>query len=235
MKINSKLLLLTGADKTTLLGMLKEKGQEIVAVFVPASDKYRSKYEPLIEFCSEHKIILICGKPSELYNKIKSLNFDVVYSCGYPFKILGDLISRVKYAINFHSSLLPKHRGRYVHWAILDGDEEAGITAHLMDDKYDTGPVIGQMNHPVSIFETESLLRKDAELERLLDQVNRGNELRAVVQDEENATEHFVKRDPVDSKIGPSKTFLELYNEIRVCHPSLYPAYFELEGQKSRN
>ncbi len=47
--------------------------------------------------------------------------------------------------INYHNSLLPKHRGRNAEaWAIFDGDEKAGITWHFVDDGVDTGRIIEQ-------------------------------------------------------------------------------------------
>lgn len=47
--------------------------------------------------------------------------------------------------INYHNSLLPKHRGVNAHiWAIYDGDEYSGITWHLVDSGIDTGKIIVQ-------------------------------------------------------------------------------------------
>jgi methionyl-tRNA formyltransferase len=48
-------------------------------------------------------------------------------------------------AINLHPSLLPKYGGPIpVHWAVRNGDTEIGITAHWMDEDFDTGPIILQ-------------------------------------------------------------------------------------------
>jgi methionyl-tRNA formyltransferase len=44
--------------------------------------------------------------------------------------------------INLHASLLPRHRGAApIHWAILEGDRETGISLMQMDEGMDTGPV----------------------------------------------------------------------------------------------
>jgi methionyl-tRNA formyltransferase len=44
-----------------------------------------------------------------------------------------------------HPSLLPRHRGPDPYfWAIDAGDETTGVTAHALDDGYDTGPVLAQ-------------------------------------------------------------------------------------------
>ncbi|MBX3199970.1 MAG: hypothetical protein KF894_17670 [Labilithrix sp.] len=48
-------------------------------------------------------------------------------------------------AIGVHPSLLPRHRGPDpTFWAIDSGDSETGVTAHVLDDDYDTGAILGQ-------------------------------------------------------------------------------------------
>lgn len=48
-------------------------------------------------------------------------------------------------AIGVHPSLLPRHRGPDPYfWAIDAGDAVTGVTAHLLDDAYDTGAVLGR-------------------------------------------------------------------------------------------
>lgn len=47
-------------------------------------------------------------------------------------------------AIGVHPSLLPRHRGPDpYYWAIASGDEETGVTAHELEDEYDTGALLG--------------------------------------------------------------------------------------------
>ena len=48
-------------------------------------------------------------------------------------------------AIGVHPSLLPRHRGPDpTFWAIESGDAETGVTAHVLEDEYDTGAILGQ-------------------------------------------------------------------------------------------
>ncbi len=48
-------------------------------------------------------------------------------------------------AIGVHPSLLPRHRGPDpTFWAIERGDATTGVTAHRLDDAYDTGAILGQ-------------------------------------------------------------------------------------------
>ncbi len=48
-------------------------------------------------------------------------------------------------AIGVHPSLLPRHRGPDPYfWTILEGDATTGVTAHRLDDAYDTGEILAQ-------------------------------------------------------------------------------------------
>lgn len=47
--------------------------------------------------------------------------------------------------LGVHPSLLPRHRGPDpTFWAIESGDAETGVTAHTLEDEYDTGAILGQ-------------------------------------------------------------------------------------------
>ena len=46
-------------------------------------------------------------------------------------------------AVGVHPSLLPRHRGPDPYfWAIDAGDETTGVTAHRLEEEYDTGPIL---------------------------------------------------------------------------------------------
>jgi methionyl-tRNA formyltransferase len=47
-------------------------------------------------------------------------------------------------AFGVHPSLLPRHRGPDPYYSAIDcGDVETGVTAHLLDEEYDTGALLG--------------------------------------------------------------------------------------------
>jgi methionyl-tRNA formyltransferase len=57
--------------------------------------------------------------------------------------------------INYHNSLLPRHRGRNAPtWAIFSGDQYAGATWHHIDAGIDTGPIIAQKAVPITPLTT---------------------------------------------------------------------------------
>jgi len=51
----------------------------------------------------------------------------------------------------FHASLLPKYRGGApIHYAIINGEEEAGVTIMEMVKKVDAGDMIAKASTPIT-------------------------------------------------------------------------------------
>ena len=69
-------------------------------------------------------------------------------------------------AINVHASLLPKYRGPApIQWAIINGEQETGVTTMLMDSGLDTGEILLSAKTPVQSDDTAGTLH-----DRLADQ-----------------------------------------------------------------
>jgi len=70
---------------------------------------------------------------------------------------------------NLHASLLPKYRGAApIHWAIINGEKETGVTTFFIKHEIDTGSIILQATEPVYETDTtgslsERLMKKGAE------------------------------------------------------------------------
>lgn len=61
--------------------------------------------------------------------------------------------------INVHASLLPKYRGAApIQWALINGEQETGITTMVMDAGMDTGPILLQERVPIQPDETSDAL-----------------------------------------------------------------------------
>jgi methionyl-tRNA formyltransferase len=57
--------------------------------------------------------------------------------------------------VNVHSSLLPRYRGAApIHWAIVNGETETGVTTMLLDEGLDTGPTLLARATPIGPEET---------------------------------------------------------------------------------
>ena len=51
---------------------------------------------------------------------------------------------------NLHASLLPQYRGAApIHWAIINGEKETGVTTFFLKHEIDTGSIIFQEREPI--------------------------------------------------------------------------------------
>lgn len=83
---------------------------------------------------------------------------------------------------NLHASLLPNYRGAApIHWALINGEKETGVTTFLLDQQIDTGKILFREKIALEAFETAgSLLEKVKQsgsglVIRTLDALARGN------------------------------------------------------------
>ena len=97
-----------------------------------------------------------------LLDIIRDFRPHLLVSVLFPRKISPAVLQSVQYAINFHPSLLPEHRGSLTQfWAVFDGDAASGVTCHHMVAALDEGPVIDRESCELSDSETAfSLNRK---------------------------------------------------------------------------
>jgi len=91
---------------------------------------------------------------------------DVVFLAGYLKRLGPTTLTAFRgRVLNTHPALLPKFGGEgmygdCVHEAVLaSGDTESGVSVHLVDAEYDTGPVIRQERVPVEPTDTVASLR----------------------------------------------------------------------------
>lgn len=81
---------------------------------------------------------------------------DIIVSVGYGRIIPKRIFSVPPHgAINLHPAYLPEYRGKHPDiYAIMNGDAEAGITLHYIDDGIDSGEIISQHKIPIGEFDT---------------------------------------------------------------------------------
>lgn len=66
---------------------------------------------------------------------------------------MGDL------AVNLHSSLLPRYRGAApIHWAVINGDAETGVSVIGLAQRMDAGELYAQVRTPIDPMETSGEL-----------------------------------------------------------------------------
>ena len=194
----------------------------------------------IIQFCKTNDIEIFIGNPRTRSASIFFLNFkiEVLISINYLFLIERDLIELPsKIAFNIHGSLLPKYRGRTPHvWAIINNENQTGITAHLIDENCDTGDIIEQLVVKIEKNDTgNDLLLKYTKLysplvDKVLENIS-NNKLTLTPQKDELAT-YFEKRTPEDGKINWNWKKERIINWVRAqAYP--YPGAFSyIKDQK---
>lgn len=68
------------------------------------------------------------------------------------FRILPPAVFRLpaRGTFNLHASLLPKYRGAApIHWALINGEKESGVTTFFIDENVDTGEILSQRSMPL--------------------------------------------------------------------------------------
>ncbi len=151
MKVDKIVFMGTPDFAVPALAALVEDGYEVQAV-VTQPDKPRGRgmvtaMSPVKEVGLRYGIKVyqpVRLEDEDFVAEIKLLAPDAIVVVAYgrilPGKIL-DIPS--KGCINVHASLLPKYRGAApINWAIINGEQETGVTIMLMDRGMDTGPIL---------------------------------------------------------------------------------------------
>lgn len=111
-------------------------------------------YESVYKFALKHDIRVIRGrgKDSQVKDFLVSCNVDLIWVTDYRYMLPEDILAIPgNGGVNLHPSLLPKYRGRApVNWAIINGDEEIGLTAHFLTSGMDDGDIIKQLSCKLS-------------------------------------------------------------------------------------
>jgi len=101
-----------------------------------------------------------------IMNTLTEAQTDLVVLSGYMKKIGPHTLARFNgHILNIHPALLPKHGGHglygdRVHEAVLkSGDTVSGASVHLINERYDEGPVLKQSHVPVLPDDTIASLR----------------------------------------------------------------------------
>lgn len=93
---------------------------------------------------------------TSLFSTLDEHEIDFIALAGYLKLVQPELIDKYRNKItNIHPALLPSFGGRgfygmKVHEAVIEaGCKVSGVTIHLVNEKYDRGPIIAQRTLPV--------------------------------------------------------------------------------------
>lgn len=236
---------MTGFGNSAFKALRSSKICELIGVFAPKKHDAGFPYydcEQLQDAVKKNNVNLYEGlvlKDEKTRDIIRSLSPDLIIVSSFNQIVPQAVISLPMLGvINIHPSLLPKYRGATpTVWAIMNGEEETGVTAHFIDDEgIDSGRIILQERLRIEPMDTDGSLRfKLAGLsERVLrDAVNlvMTREKESFPLQNESDSTYYSKRMLRDAAVDIDITFRNMANKIRAMYP--YPgAYLEYGGQR---
>jgi len=162
---------------------------------------------------------------------------DVVFCISYPKLIPADILARPRHGVWVnHSSDLPQGRGwAPLQWSVLKGLSQITVTVFRATPECDAGPYAFKVPFLIEPHDTiETLRRKDVVVSinafhRLIQAIL---EHRLVLHEQTGTPSYWNRRRPPDSELDASQPLAKLWDHIRVCHNTDYPAFFMVNGRK---
>jgi methionyl-tRNA formyltransferase len=210
-----------------VLQKLTEKGEEVVAVYTPKD--IAGKRNPLKELAIQIGIPVFqprAMRAPEVYEEYTRLKPDLNVMAFVTSILPASILNYPRMGtIQYHPSLLPKHRGgSAINWAIINGETKTGITIFWPDGGIDTGPILLQKEVEISPDDTvgslyfEKLFPLGIEaLVENIEQIKKGIAPR-IPQDESQATYEGLCTEK-DAIIDWSAPIDRVYNLIRGTNP----------------
>lgn len=179
-------------------------------------------------YIKSHKLYEIKARSAnsaEFKKEILKLNPDIILVGTWGEKLKKSIINLPKLAaINAHPALLPKYRGPNPYLeAIRHLEKESGVTFHLMDENFDSGPILLQKTVQIDSNDTGEELRQRiasvsregvCELFKKLDE-----EIIIPVKQDENKAHYYPQITEEQVMLDFSKSAEEISAHIRAFHP----------------
>ena len=216
---------------TVLKGLLESKQYEILAVVTQPDRAVGRKKEirmtPVKELALDYGLPVYqpekLSKSAEL-DSLMNLNADGIVTAAFGQFLPSKLLDSVNFAVNVHASLLPKYRGGApIHYAIINGDKEAGVTIMEMVKEMDAGDMIARRAIPIeetdnvgTMFEKLALVGRDLLLDTLPSYLS--GDIKPVPQDKNQVT-FSPNISPEEERIDWTKTNRQIFNQIRGMYP----------------
>ena len=211
-----------------VLNALLEGGEDVVAVYC-APDEPGGPPDPLAEAAREAGILLRQPDSFETRDaaaELAALRPDLMVMAFVTLFVPEPVLNTPTHgSIQYHPSLLPRHRGpSAINWAIIQGDPKTGIAVFWPDEGLDTGPVLMLREVEIAPDDTlgslyfEKLFPRGVKaMVESVDLVREGRALK-LVQDEAQATyESWCRK--ADVEVDWSRPIADVYNLIRGANP----------------
>jgi methionyl-tRNA formyltransferase len=214
------------------LKILVENNYDIAAV-ITAPDKPKGRGRKLSE--SPVKQYAISAglnilqptnlKDPEFQEELKSLNANL--QIVVAFRMLPEAVWSMPAigTFNLHASLLPQYRGAApIHWAVMNGEKETGLTTFFLKHEIDTGSIILQETEDITGNDTtgelyERLMEKGSRLVLKTVKAIENDDYELKAQDESQALKHAPKLFKENTELQWNEPAEKLHNYIRGLNP----------------
>lgn len=164
-------------------------------------------------------------KDPEFINTLKSLRADLQIIVA--FRMLPEQVWAMPPlgTFNLHASLLPQYRGAApIHWAIINGEKETGVTTFFLQHEIDTGDLLFQETEAIQPEDTtgdlyERLMKKGAILVVKTTQAIVDQQIKPQAQKESKDLRIAPKLTRETGLVHWSKNTEEIHNLIRGMNP----------------
>ena len=144
--------------------------------------------------------------------------------------------SNYKSCLILHASDLPKGRGWSPHiWQIIEGAEKITVSLIEAEDKVDSGRIWKKLQIQISKYALWDEINARlfvAEIELIDYAVRNFDKIIPQFQDQNIQPSYYTRRELSDSRIDPTLSIASQFNQLRVCDPHRFPAFFELDGYR---
>ena len=217
---------------STLEALLLAPEHEVVAV-VTQPDRPRGRGQKLLmtpvkEFAVNHALRVLQPpkvKNEEFIKELTALAPDLIVVVAFGQILPSSILKLPRFGcINVHASLLPKYRGAApIHYALLAGEKESGVTTMLMDEGMDTGDMLLKKAVPLSLETTMGELHDELKIigaSLLLETIARleAGKITPEKQNHEEAT-YASLLDKAIEKIDWEQSATTIHNKIRGLNP----------------
>jgi methionyl-tRNA formyltransferase len=133
---------------------------ETVGVLTMANDRRPEAVPQVIASTPAGIDVVVVGSKDRVAPLLRSYEPDVALCSGFGWKLDAEALGVPRLGIvNGHPSRLPRWRGANPFgWTLRSGDPELGFTFHLMDEGFDTGPILSQGSVPLTNDDSMSTL-----------------------------------------------------------------------------
>lgn len=135
----------------TLRALLESEHEVALVVTHPASDHAYEKIwsDSVAELAAEHDVdVALRNRPDDedLMARLKAAEPDLIVANNWRTWIPPRIFDLPRHGtLNVHDSLLPAYAGfSPIIWALINGERQVGVTAHMMDGELDAGDIVLQ-------------------------------------------------------------------------------------------